>query len=314
MFPLTKQLATIRTAVFFDACSLVPVESEEMWLVVRTLLREDGLRGHILSVGEILKLGRIRFKVKEMRSYDEVYLDTEDQSDISLDDISEQPDPKQCKFCFCEFSEVDNPLISPCYCAGTMKHVHLECLQKWVSSRLVTRQSENSVTYHWKAMDCELCHQTYPKTIGTQGKRVDLFKVEKPAGPYLILEVISKDRSHAGIQVISMSSECGITMGRGHESDVRISDISVSRCHAKIYLRNGQFILEDNESKFGTLVQVKESLEISSTQQFTVQLGRSVITVAIKKQDTLASSAITQTNFAKQSKELDFNHFIRGAD
>jgi hypothetical protein len=46
-------------------------------------------------------------------------------------------------------------------------------------------------------------------------------------------------------------------LGRGHESDLRINDISVSRCHAKIKLENGKFMLEDNQSKFGTLVLVK---------------------------------------------------------
>ena len=43
-------------------------------------------------------------------------------------------------------------------------------------------------------------------------------------------------------------------MGRGHDSDIRIADISVSKCHAVIKYDNGEFYLEDNNSKFGTLV------------------------------------------------------------
>ena len=49
-------------------------------------------------------------------------------------------------------------------------------------------------------------------------------------------------------------------IGRGHESQVRICDISVSRCHTLIkYQKEAQgkpaaFVLEDNLSKFGTLV------------------------------------------------------------
>jgi pSer/pThr/pTyr-binding forkhead associated (FHA) protein len=48
-------------------------------------------------------------------------------------------------------------------------------------------------------------------------------------------------------------------LGRGHESDVRVSDISVSRCHALVKYNsdNGRFYLEDNLSKFGTLVLAK---------------------------------------------------------
>lgn len=53
-------------------------------------------------------------------------------------------------------------------------------------------------------------------------------------------------------------------LGRGHESDVRVSDISVSRCHAliKYNQENGRFYLEDNLSKFGTLVLAKGSIEL----------------------------------------------------
>ena len=51
-------------------------------------------------------------------------------------------------------------------------------------------------------------------------------------------------------------------MGRGHESEVRVCDISVSRCHAllKYKPQKGMFHLEDNLSKFGTLVIPKKSL------------------------------------------------------
>lgn len=51
-------------------------------------------------------------------------------------------------------------------------------------------------------------------------------------------------------------------IGRGHDSDLRINDISVSRCHAKISFRNNNFYLSDNMSKFGTLVLIRRTLSI----------------------------------------------------
>ncbi len=53
-------------------------------------------------------------------------------------------------------------------------------------------------------------------------------------------------------------------LGRGHESDVRVSDISVSRCHAilKYDLNEHTYYLEDNLSKFGTLVLAKDPIEL----------------------------------------------------
>ncbi len=56
-----------------------------------------------------------------------------------------------------------------------------------------------------------------------------------------------------------MENRNSIKVGRGHDSHVRITDISVSRCHA--YIRKtsrGDYVVEDNGSKFGTLVLVRK--------------------------------------------------------
>ena len=51
-------------------------------------------------------------------------------------------------------------------------------------------------------------------------------------------------------------------LGRGHESEVRINDISVSRCHAIIKYKEDGFYIEDNNSKFGTIALLKERLKL----------------------------------------------------
>lgn len=38
-----------------------------------------------------------------------------------------------CRICHCE-STTEMPLISPCYCSGTLKYVHQKCLQQWIKS------------------------------------------------------------------------------------------------------------------------------------------------------------------------------------
>lgn len=48
-----------------------------------------------------------------------------------------------------------------------------------------------------------------------------------------------------------------IRIGRGNDNDLRLSDISVSRLHSFIKRDDsGSFYIEDNSSKFGTLVQL----------------------------------------------------------
>lgn len=38
-----------------------------------------------------------------------------------------------CRICHCE-AEPDQPLISPCLCAGSLQYVHQSCLQRWIKS------------------------------------------------------------------------------------------------------------------------------------------------------------------------------------
>ena len=71
-------------------------------------------------------------------------------------------------------------------------------------------------------------------------------------------------------------------MGRGHESDLRINDISVSRLHAMIKYKNGRFHLEDNVSKFGTLVLINKRTPLSPGYNKAVQIGRSVINFSVR--------------------------------
>ena len=50
-----------------------------------------------------------------------------------------------------------------------------------------------------------------------------------------------------------------IRLGRGHDCNIRVTDISVSRLHALIKTSSrGDFVVEDNKSKFGTLVQCRK--------------------------------------------------------
>jgi pSer/pThr/pTyr-binding forkhead associated (FHA) protein len=55
-----------------------------------------------------------------------------------------------------------------------------------------------------------------------------------------------------------------IKMGRGHDADVRVTDISVSRLHAMIKKsQKGYFYVEDNNSKFGSLILVRNPIALS---------------------------------------------------
>ena len=83
---------------------------------------------------------------------------------------------------------------------------------------------------------------------------------------YLLLESLTFEKNSSRMVHLIMpdAEKKTFKLGRGHESDVRVSDISVSRCHALVKYNgdNGRFYLEDNLSKFGTLVLAKGQIEL----------------------------------------------------
>ena len=83
------------------------------------------------------------------------------------------------------------------------------------------------------------------------------------------------------IHFIYLNEHNTITMGRGHESDVRINDISVSRAHATLTFSNGKIRLRDLKSKFGTLVLIKKDLPILE-KKIQLQIGRTYLESSLK--------------------------------
>jgi pSer/pThr/pTyr-binding forkhead associated (FHA) protein len=66
---------------------------------------------------------------------------------------------------------------------------------------------------------------------------------------------------------------------------MRVPDISVSRYHAHITYKNDHFYIQDNDSKFGTLLLLKEPLVIDPSaiqddEPITIQVGRTISTIS----------------------------------
>lgn len=74
-----------------------------------------------------------------------------------------------------------------------------------------------------------------------------------------------------------------VKLGRGHQCEIRITDISVSRTHSEIRYEHGKFYLRDLKSKFGTLVKFRE--EVVLTDQFRIQYGRTCFDFLLSAED-----------------------------
>ena len=49
---------------------------------------------------------------------------------ISIDSDKDET----CKICYGGNEEASDPLITPCLCAGSMGHVHHDCLVRWIKT------------------------------------------------------------------------------------------------------------------------------------------------------------------------------------
>eukprot|EP01025_Chloroclados_australasicus_P022725 TRINITY_DN23311_c0_g1_i4.p1 TRINITY_DN23311_c0_g1~~TRINITY_DN23311_c0_g1_i4.p1 ORF type:complete len:223 (-),score=0.39 TRINITY_DN23311_c0_g1_i4:11-679(-) len=63
------------------------------------------------------------------------------------------PPESFCRICY-DTELVDNPLISPCSCKGSLKNVHLKCLLDW---REYMRETGQMSRYY----RCEICRRSY---------------------------------------------------------------------------------------------------------------------------------------------------------
>lgn len=122
-----------------------------------------------------------------------------------------------------------------------------------------------------------------------EGKRwflVDLNRPEDKDTPYIILESLNSEKnSSRTIHTVNINTDqSNFSLGRGHDSELRINDISVSRKHASLEYKNGEFVLTDLKSKFGTLMLISDTVELTESNNKTFQIGRTVVTIKAKSE------------------------------
>ena len=237
-------------------------------------------------------------------SNDEDYEDYDEVDAILDGDANNEDTEIRCRFCWNSAADKDNPLLVYCLCAGSVRYIHFSCLQAWLNTRRQEKTSPNFSTYFWKAFECEICKKAYPLTMKNKDTMYNLVKYDRPSGDYMVLESLSQEKNTSRIiHIIKPSQNKNeFKLGRGHESDLRINDISVSRCHAKIKLVKGKFMLEDNTSKFGTLVLVKQRTPLLSLYNKAVQIGRTVINFSVKANN---SSTGLVSGESKKNKQIN---------
>jgi hypothetical protein len=138
----------------------------------------------------------------------------------------------------------------------------------------VKEYGENVTSYYWKKFECEICKTSYPYIFKKGNDLFKLINIKEPApdSKYILLESMPLDKNTSrNIHMLTVTDrKSEFKLGRGHESEVRINEISVSRCHAIIKCKKDGFYVEDNLSKFGTIVLLKSTLRLAEDHTMAV--------------------------------------------
>ena len=180
---------------------------ESPWIVIKGIKTQDQSPGYKLSIGDVIKLGRVKLKISDIKK-DAVLEESLENNTKNFATKLNDPNDKSkeeghkedafsvgkkkrsyiCRICYCDEKEMESPLIQPCSCSGTMRYIHLICLQKWLKSKVVskTSTSENSIIYTLKQIECELCKTLLPGKYITLKYLLNFSSINYKINCYLI--------------------------------------------------------------------------------------------------------------------------------
>ncbi|KAL1495635.1 hypothetical protein AB1Y20_016502 [Prymnesium parvum] len=169
----------------------------------------------------------------------------------------------QCYICY-ETGDADNPMISPCQCAGSVKYVHVSCLSRWI-------QPEGTSTVN---TNCPVCKSRY-------SEKTQALMIRPPA---MLLESWSNHRAHRHRHWVSFAQHGTANLGRFvGQNDVVIQDHSVSGEHAFIAHTNGEFWLRDKESSNGSFIRLRAPLRLGFGETLQLKMGKSLLYLQAKR-------------------------------
>ena len=203
---------------------------------------------------------------------------------------------KICRICYGEedpITDIDNPLVQPCKCSGSLKYIHLNCLKHWLNTKTCTKvdSTNNYSIFMVKQLECEICKEKFPDFVKHKDSLYEILDFKSEFENYFTIESLTLDKNNTRyIYVVNLDNNMRIKIGRGHDADLTIGDISVSRVHSILTIDNKNIYLEDNNSKFGTLILVQcHSLKLIENLPLYIQIGRTFLECQIQGSHNLFS-------------------------
>jgi len=228
---------------------------------------------------------------------------------------------KICRICYMEEDdEIENPIVQPCHCSGSCKYIHLKCLKHWISTKNCLKVDQNEIcsVFVFTESECEICKTKFPDLVTHNGKLYSLLDFSEEFKNYLILESLTLDKeNNKFLYIISLDNNMEIKVGRGQVCDILLSDVSVSRVHCLLTIEGKNIYIQDNDSKFGTLVLIQSpNIRLTEDLPLYVQTGRTFFSILATKESKFFSCCGVSDipNFfyyhKQNEREIDTNRFF----
>ena len=104
-----------------------------------------------------------------------------------------------------------------------------------MNGKKLVYNGEKVKSFFWKALKCELCKTPFENEM--KGRLFQIMDFERPEKDYLIMESV-KSAPAKVIHVFYLGMGSEFKIGRSVETDMKIADISVSRVHSLIKIRD----------------------------------------------------------------------------
>ena len=255
------------------------------------------------NINDIIRFGRVQFIIRSMKDKstlnndnNELMADNEINKCIYLPNDNTNLKPiNNSKSIICDLCEkketdsINNPIIKMCHCKKCPL-LHLNCFKnEYIKKEKIFNYNEKEyMSGNLKIVNfinflCPICNEPYNPIIkkGNNFYNILPYSFDKEVF-HIVLESINFVRDGVFCVMIIIftfpSKKEEYYLGRGHEATFKISDISISRVHAKFYIKDDNIIIDDLGSKFGTLLLVRNAIDVSEIieKKMKIQIGRSV--------------------------------------
>jgi len=154
-----------------------------------------------------------------------------------------------------------------------------------------------------------MCTEEFPAFVEVHGTKEPLVELPQVQPPYIVLESFGKasktQRQNRSVQhIVSLADHKQLKLGRGHECGIRLEEVSMSRWHASIRYCDGKFMVEDNKSKFGTLVSLNKPCSLESGSTISVKVGRTVLALSLPSIEMASAGEGSLSSFMAQHQSL----------